>query len=178
MRPTKYKCMATRKKSKRSKRSKIDWINLEKEYRVGQLSIRALGSKYEVSEAAIRKKAKKEGWERDLKETFDKALDDAIVQETARESSRESSQSAQCELSDDQIVQAAVDTSLEIVKKHRAHIHKLHDLADKASEHIEAILKEKSFDNYEWMLGTGKESVLAMMQKFASVREKAILLLS
>ncbi|MHC4397968.1 MAG: hypothetical protein ACYS1A_20180, partial [Planctomycetota bacterium] len=106
--------------------------------------------------------------------TFDKALDDAVVKHTASESLRGGSQSLHCNPSDDKVVEAAVDTSIEVIKKHRGHIHKLHELADNASGCIESIFKEKSFASFVWLLGSGKESVMTMLQKLTSVRSKAI----
>jgi hypothetical protein len=44
----------------------IDWPAIEREYRAGQLSNRELERVYQVSEAAIRKRAKRDGWTRDL----------------------------------------------------------------------------------------------------------------
>ena len=44
-----------------------DWEALEAEYRAGAASIRELARKYDVSDTAIRKKAKADNWERDLK---------------------------------------------------------------------------------------------------------------
>ncbi|EIV5186955.1 terminase small subunit [Serratia marcescens] len=42
--------------------SKPDWAAIAREYRAGQLSIRALAEKYGISDTAIRKKAKAEDW--------------------------------------------------------------------------------------------------------------------
>ena len=41
-----------------------DWDRIEQEYRAGEASIRETADRYEVSEAAIRKRAKKDGWDR------------------------------------------------------------------------------------------------------------------
>lgn len=43
-----------------------DWESIEKAYRVGQLAIRAIAEKYDSNHATILKRAKKEGWTRDL----------------------------------------------------------------------------------------------------------------
>lgn len=42
-----------------------DWIAVEGAYRAGVDSLRTIGSKYGVSEAMIRKKARQQGWSRD-----------------------------------------------------------------------------------------------------------------
>jgi hypothetical protein len=159
---------------KKERQKKINWAKIEKEYRVGQLSTRALARKYKTGESAIRWRVKTYGWERDLKDTFDKALGDAIIKQTAQETAQKNDNTAQCAKSDDEVIQEAVDTSIEVIKKHRAHIFQLHNLADQAFECVNGILKAKSVEGYEWMFGTGKESVMTMLQKLTSVRSKAI----
>jgi len=47
--------------------AKPDWEAIEREYRAGDSSIRALAEKHGVSDTAIRKKAKAEGWEKPAK---------------------------------------------------------------------------------------------------------------
>ncbi|SPY77126.1 Uncharacterized conserved protein [Providencia rustigianii] len=44
-----------------------DWEAIESAYRAGVMSIREIASQYEITHQAISKRAKKEGWERDLK---------------------------------------------------------------------------------------------------------------
>jgi len=44
----------------------VQWDLVEVDYRAGILSLRVIGAKYGVSDAGILKKAKKEGWTRDL----------------------------------------------------------------------------------------------------------------
>jgi hypothetical protein len=170
----------TTKKEKVSKRkTKIDWSAVEKEYSLGQLSNCSLAKKYGVSEGAIRKWAKKEGWQRDLKETFDKALEEAVITEAAQKSTKGtdgSTKGTDVVLSDEQVVKAAVNTTLEVIQRHRSDITKLNELADKAAENIDKIFQNKSFDDVEFMLGTGRESVLTMLQKLTAIKEKAILL--
>lgn len=45
----------------------IDWAGIERDYRDGRMSVREIARWYQVTEGAIRKKAKKEGWERKQK---------------------------------------------------------------------------------------------------------------
>jgi len=43
----------------------IDWISIEGEYRADISSLREIGAKYGITEGAIRKRAKRDGWLRD-----------------------------------------------------------------------------------------------------------------
>ncbi|MNK86991.1 hypothetical protein D3C87_1069170 [compost metagenome] len=49
-----------------SKKSGADWPVIEADYRAGIKSLRQIASQQGVSEGAIRKRAKKEDWQRDL----------------------------------------------------------------------------------------------------------------
>lgn len=55
-------------KAAKAKKPAIDWEAVERDYRIGSLSIRELAEKYSatVSKAGIEKRAKKEAWTRDL----------------------------------------------------------------------------------------------------------------
>lgn len=44
----------------------IDWLSIEGEYRAGVRSLRDIGGQYGITEAAIRKRAKRDDWVRDL----------------------------------------------------------------------------------------------------------------
>ena len=51
---------------RRNAKRSIDWEAVEREYRTGQLSIREIGKLFDVSHAGIGKRARQEGWTRDL----------------------------------------------------------------------------------------------------------------
>ncbi len=59
-------------------KSAPDWERIEADYRAGVLSIREIGAHQGISHVAIQKRAKREGWERDLSAKI-KAKADALV---------------------------------------------------------------------------------------------------
>lgn len=63
---------------KGSPRKVIDWESVEIHYRAGIRSLKNIGSEFDVSDAAIVKRAKRDGWTRDLKAKI-KAKADAKV---------------------------------------------------------------------------------------------------
>lgn len=59
-----------------------DWERIEAEYRAGLLSLREIAAPFKVTEGAIRKRAKRDGWERDLGPKI-QAKADALVRKDA-----------------------------------------------------------------------------------------------
>lgn len=67
-----------------SDKENIDWLAVEADYRPNKLSLRAIGDKHGCTEGAIRKKAKKEGWVRDLSAKIKSKADDLVRKEAVR----------------------------------------------------------------------------------------------
>lgn len=65
-------------KEAKTGRAAVDWERVENDYRAGLLSVREIASHAGVSHTAIQKRAKAEGWERDLSAKI-KAKADALV---------------------------------------------------------------------------------------------------
>jgi len=51
-----------------ARKSPEEWSRIQREYLAGYDSIREIADRYEISEAAIRKRAKAKGWERPVRE--------------------------------------------------------------------------------------------------------------
>ena len=86
-------------------RHKIDWESIRKEYRVGQLSIREIARQSGVSEGAIRKKAKKYGWQRDLTAKVNSKVAELVRTPNTQE--------------DANLIDQAADRALKVVELHR-----------------------------------------------------------
>lgn len=55
-------------KTPKARRAPIDWEAVERDYRIGQLTVRQIQAKHNVSNGAMMERSKREGWERDLTE--------------------------------------------------------------------------------------------------------------
>lgn len=97
-----------------------DWEAIHGEYRAGQLSNVMLGKKYGVSEGAIRKKAKAEGWQKDLAGEVRAQVKEKLVREEVRAPNAR----------DKEIVEAAANTGADVVRRHRRDIAKGHGLVN------------------------------------------------
>jgi hypothetical protein len=74
----------------KSPRKEVDWELIERDYRAGLLSVREIAASQGITHAAINKRAKRDGWERDLKAKI-QAKADALVskREVSKEVSKE-----------------------------------------------------------------------------------------
>lgn len=62
----------------------IDWLAVEADYRPGILSNRDIARKHGCTEGGVRKKAKKEGWVKDLSAKIESKADDIVRREAVR----------------------------------------------------------------------------------------------
>ena len=93
-----------------------DWEALEVEYRAGASSVRELARKYDVSDTAIRKKAKASGWERDLSAKVQERVRSKLVRTDVRTPTREG---RELRTSEAEIIEAAAETAVQVVQIHR-----------------------------------------------------------
>lgn len=61
-------------------RRKVDWEAVERDYRTSQLTLRELGEKHGCAHPAIARKAKAEGWQRDLTDAVKQATSSKLIQ--------------------------------------------------------------------------------------------------
>lgn len=73
----------TKKPPAHGQQTKADWEVVEKEYRAGVLSLRAMAERHGVSEAAIRKHAKAKHWTRNLQEKIQARAQDLVDKQQA-----------------------------------------------------------------------------------------------
>jgi len=109
-----------------------DWERIEADYRAGLLSVREIAVAQGVSHVAIGKRAKRDGWERDLQAKI-KAKADALV--TRAEVTKEvTSEQA---VTERRIVEANAQVIAEIRVSHRRDIARARSLAMKLLDELE-----------------------------------------
>jgi len=112
---------------------KTDWEAIEREYRAGMLSVREIARQYGVTDTAIRKRAKAEGWERDLSQKVREAARAKLVR---ADGSREGSQERRA--NDAQTVDFAAERQVEVVRQHRTAIGRGRDLTLRLLDELDA----------------------------------------
>lgn len=95
-------------------RSHADWEAIHRDYRAGLLSLREIGTGHHVSHTAIRKRAARDGWERNLAARI-QARAEALVSR-AEVSSEVSTESR---VPDDAVVEANAQVIVDVRLQHR-----------------------------------------------------------
>lgn len=101
-----------------------DWERIESDYRAGILSTREIASACGVSHTAINKRAKKDGWVRDLKAKIQAKADELVSRRAV--STEVSSQRAATER---QIIEANAERIAQVRGEHRGDIQRVRTLA-------------------------------------------------
>lgn len=104
-----------------------DWERIEFEYRRNILSLREIAAPYDVTEAAIRKRAKKYGWERDINQK---------VQEKAKRiaAKKEAGEKAQTEA---QLIEVAAEGVAGVMMLHKSGLSRMRSVCEKLLGELE-----------------------------------------
>jgi hypothetical protein len=147
-----------------TERKSVDWEAIEREYRAGQLTVVEIGRQHGLSHTAINKRAKRDGWTRNLADRVRKEVSARLVSEKV---SPEAERAA---------IEPAVARGVQVVREHRASIGRgqrllsalfgeLEEAAENRDE-IEAAIEEETEDD-----DTGKRR--AMMHRAVALPSRA-----
>lgn len=110
-----------------SERKQIDWEAIEREYRAGQFSVREIARQHNLSETAIRKRAKLDGWTRPLADKVREAVREKLVRADGSHGQR-ADKNANRRVNDSEIVENSAVRGFNVVSTHRRDIEQLHAL--------------------------------------------------
>lgn len=105
-----------------------DWEAIERAYRAGMLSVRSIAESHNLTEGAVRKRAKKEGWARDLSDQVKAAAREKLVRAVRIEGTHEDKVRTDAE-----IVDEASDAAASVVLAHRVGLAQWRTIANKLS---------------------------------------------
>lgn len=111
-----------------AKPAKTDWEAVERDYRAGLLSLREIAGPAGITEGAIRKRAKVNGWERNLTAKVNEKVRNDLVRAEVRAAHRESTER--------EIIDQAAATVVQVVRSHRTRISKHTELVELLSEQL------------------------------------------
>lgn len=104
----------------------VDWEAVEREYRAGQLSVSEIGRQNGVSHTAINKRAKKEGWTRDLTKRVRQEVSARLVSDEVSAANAK------------QAVELAAERGVQVVREHRHAARRGRDLTIRLLAELEA----------------------------------------
>lgn len=146
-----------------------DWERIEADYRAGVLSLREIAAARGVSNVAIHKRAKKEGWERDLGKRI-QAKADALV--SKREAAAKTSVDAAS--SDRIVVEANATLIAEVRLSHRRDIARSRNLAMQMLEELEhATTKTDVFEKIADLLRESDDIAERRLDAFNKIMSSA-----
>lgn len=110
-----------------------DWEAIESAYRAGVMSLREIASQHDITHGAINKRAKKEGWERNLKEKINQKAE-ALV------SKREVSTKVSTEktISERILIEANAEVIANVRMEHRGDIRRARELTNSLFDELSA----------------------------------------
>ncbi len=109
------------------------WPTIEADYRAGIKSVRQVAREHGLSEAAIRKRANRENWSRDLSAAIQAKADELVRNEAVRTEVRNANR-----IPDKVVVDANANAVYRVQMAHRAGLTKLSDLRDSLLVELEA----------------------------------------
>lgn len=123
--------------NKLSKKRRIDWESVERDYRAGVLSIREIARLNGISDGTIRKKATALLWERDLTQKVqEQARAELVRGELGYGELRFGEEHSPATPSERQIVETAAATVVQVVREHRARIRQGHALVELLTQQL------------------------------------------
>lgn len=133
-----------------------DWEAIESAYRAGSLSVRAIADVHTLTEGAVRKRAKKEGWTRDLTEKVKLATKEKLVRTDGTQYARRT---------DHEIVEEASDAATAVVMSHRVGLARWRKIADKLCDALDLLeVDGENIGDFSRALNAGVDAQLKVIK--------------
>ncbi|HEC1398745.1 hypothetical protein N8X75_10965 [Enterobacter hormaechei subsp. xiangfangensis] len=113
--------------------SKPDWEAIETAYRAGVMSLREIASQHGISEGAIRKRAKRDDWSRDLNAKIQQKADDLVRKQEVRKQVRNEST-----LTERVLIEATAEVIATVRMEHRGDIRRARELTNRLFDELGA----------------------------------------
>lgn len=140
----------------------VDWEAIEREYRAGMLSLREIGRRHNVTEGAIRKRAKADGWVRQLADKVRTAVREKLVRDDGTHQPR---------ATDEEIVEAAAEIGKQVQLTHRNDLRQLRAIGVILTTRLAAFLNGETPDG---PFKGEKETPGDLFEKLARVKSRLI----
>jgi hypothetical protein len=136
-----------------------DWEAIQRAYRAGSLSVRSIGEQHSVNHATILKRAKKEGWTRDLTDQVRTATKQKVTSAVTTAGNQSPV------VTDAEIIEEASDQAAAVVLAHRAGLANWRAIADKLSVALaEMNVDEENIGDFSRALNAGVDAQLKVIK--------------
>jgi len=105
--------------------TKPDWEAIESAYRAGLMSLREIASQHNISEGAIRKRAKRDDWSRDLQAKIQERAEDLVRKKEVRKQVR-----SEGSFSERVLIEATAEVIATVRMEHRGDIRRARELTN------------------------------------------------
>jgi predicted DNA-binding protein YlxM (UPF0122 family) len=105
--------------------AKPDWEAIESAYRAGLMSLREIASQHSISEGAIRKRAKRDDWSRDLQAKIQERAEDLVRKKEVRKQVR-----SEGSVSERVLIEATAEVIATVRMEHRGDIRRARELTN------------------------------------------------
>ncbi|CNL53956.1 Uncharacterised protein [Yersinia intermedia] len=102
-----------------------DWEAIESAYRAGLMSLREIASQHSISEGAIRKRAKRDDWSRDLSAKIKERAEDLVRKEEVRKQVR-----TETTLTERVLIEASAEVIANVRMEHRGDIRRAREITN------------------------------------------------
>lgn len=141
-----------------------DWERIEVDYRAGLLSVREIASAHGITEGAIRKRAKRDDWVRDLKEKIHAKADDLVRKAEVRTEVR----------TERAVIDSNAQVIVDVRLSHRTDIARARTLAMKLLDELEIQTDNTDLlEQLETALAQGDDPPDGLMRAFQRVTSTA-----
>lgn len=120
----------------RNRRQDIDWVKVERLYRAGLLSISEISNECGLPTSTISSRARRDGWKRDLTQGVRQLTRTKLIENLAKvyQEGEEKIKGLQ----DEQIIQEAARTQVEVVRQHQKTLQNGHALTVRMLDELDA----------------------------------------
>lgn len=142
-------------------RRRIDWEAIERDYRTGKFTLRELEAKHVASYSEISRRAKREGWQKDLAAVIRQATNAALLADTATKAQSDATT----------VVLVAAEVNRQVILGHRTRLAQLSKDADTARAKV-IELADSAADIREAAVVVGALEALARLTKTVIDKER------
>ena len=110
----------------------VDWERIELDYRAGIKTLRQIAEENGISHVAINKRAKRDGWTRDLSAKIQSKADELVTKELVTKAV-----TTEAKMAERQVIEVAAQAVADVRLAHRRDIHRARNLANALLDELE-----------------------------------------